>query len=88
MANNEKVQEAYEKLEQGLATLVNSDKWKQFLKFQTAFRTYSFNNQLMIYLQCPHASFVAGIHKWNELGRRVKKGEKAIKILALVQMLW
>lgn len=47
------------------------------------FHTYSFNNAMLIFLQCPHASFVAGYRKWqSEFGRQVKKGERGIRILA------
>ena len=46
------------------------------------FHTYSFDNVLLIARQRPQATHVAGIRTWNELGRRVKRGEKGIAILA------
>jgi antirestriction protein ArdC len=64
-----------------VAALANSDEWLAYLRFVSAFRTYSFNNLLLIAAQCPHATRVAGYRKWQELGRQVRKGERAIKIL-------
>jgi hypothetical protein len=46
------------------------------------FHDYSLNNQLLIVMQCPHASKVMGLRKWNRLNRYVKKGEKGIRVLA------
>jgi hypothetical protein len=46
------------------------------------FHNYSFGNILEIARQCPTATRVAGMYAWNQLGRRVKKGEKGIRILA------
>jgi hypothetical protein len=46
------------------------------------FHDYSLNNQLLIVLQCPHASKVMGLRQWNRLNRYVKKGEKGIRVLA------
>ena len=62
--------------------LSSSDDWKKYLKFQTFFRRYSFNNVMLIALQCPTASAVAGYRTWQKAGRQVKKGAKSIKILA------
>ena len=64
-----------------VATLADSAEWIAYLQFMTAFRRYSFNNLMLIALQCPHATRVAGFRKWQQLGRQVRKGEKAIKIL-------
>lgn len=58
----------------------DSDQWRQFLEFAQAFHAYSPNNVLLILAQKPAASQVAGFRKWQELGRQVRKGEKAIKI--------
>ena len=62
--------------------LSSSDDWKKYLKFQTFFRRYSFNNVLLISIQCPNATAVAGYRTWQKAGRQVKKGAKSIKILA------
>ena len=59
----------------------DSAEWIAYLQFMSAFRRYSFNNLMLIALQCPHATHVAGFRKWQQLGRQVRKGEKAIKIL-------
>lgn len=53
-----------------------------YLKFAGAFHDYSLNNTLLIYMQKPDATRVAGFHAWRKLGRFVKKGEKGIAILA------
>lgn len=62
-------------------SLVDSGEWARYLTFASAFRRYSFNNQMLIHAQCPAATQVAGYRKWQALGRNVRKGEKAIKIL-------
>lgn len=64
-----------------VAALTDSAEWIAYLTFMTAFRRYSFNNLMLIAAQCPHATRVAGFRKWQQLGRQVRKGEKAIKIL-------
>ena len=70
-----------ERLEEKVAVLGSSDEWMAYLRFMSAFRRYSFNNLMLIAMQCPHAAHVAGFRKWQQLGRQVRKGEKAIKIL-------
>ncbi len=60
--------------------LRNSEQWRRYLDFLQAFHTYSLGNVLLILSQCPHATHVAGYRKWQELGRQVRKGEKALKI--------
>src|SRR6478672_9153808 len=64
-----------------VATLASSDEWLAYLRFVAAFRRYSFFNVCLIAAQCPNATYVAGYQRWQELGRQVRKGEKAIKIL-------
>ena len=73
---------AFEQLEQGLAELLESGDWQRYLKTQSQFHNYSFNNVMLILSQFPEASRVAGYQRWQELGRQVKKGSKSIKILA------
>jgi len=82
MSFNPKVKEALEKIEEGVTALLNSERWKAHLKFQATFHSYSFGNCILIMAQRPDATYVAGIKKWNKLGRYVKKGEKGIYILA------
>lgn len=69
-------------LESGVTALVTSESWTAWLDTAAKFRTYSFNNQLLIALQCPTATRVAGYRAWQSLGRQVRKGEKSIGILA------
>ena len=79
----ERIKEITDKLETGLKNLFDSEQYRSYLNTMAKFHNYSFNNTLLIAMQKPDASLVAGFHKWkNELGRTVKKGEKAIKILA------
>jgi antirestriction protein ArdC len=79
---SEQIQAALEKLEQGLAELLESGQWAEYLRFQSKFHKYSFGNTMLIYLQCPGATHVAGYQCWRSLGRQVRKGEKGIRILA------
>ena len=59
-----------------------SERLREYLAFQARFHRYSFNNCLLIALQKPDATFVAGFQRWKELNRFVRKGEKGIMILA------
>jgi antirestriction protein ArdC len=61
-------------------TLRNTKQWTEFLKFATAFHSYSLNNLLLILSQRPEATQVAGFRKWQGLGRQVRIREKSIKI--------
>lgn len=79
----QKVQEITEKLEQGLQKLFESEKYKHYLTTMSKFHNYSFNNTMLIAMQNPDATLVAGYNAWkNKFKRQVKKGEKGIKILA------
>lgn len=78
----EKLQAAMQLLEDGIKSLTNSDRWISYLKFHSTFHQYSFNNRLMIWLQMPNASLIAGFGAWKKLGRYVKKGEKGLVIFA------
>lgn len=75
-------QKTMDKLEEGVRELVDSDRWRDFLRAQSTFRQYSYRNVLLIIKQCPQAVSVAGFHTWKRLGRSVRKGEHAIWILA------
>ena len=80
------VKEITAKLEQGVRDILDSAKWTEYLKTMSKFHNYSANNCLLIVMQCPTASLVAGYKTWQkEFKRNVKKGEKAIKILAPMQ---
>ena len=73
---------ALERLATGVRELLGSRAWQDALKFKARFHHYSFNNALLIYLQRPDATLVAGYKRWQELGRQVRKGETSIAILA------
>ena len=55
---------------------------EQYLEFASRFHRYSLNNQMLILMQCPHATFVAGYRTWKDIGYQVRRGEKGIRILA------
>jgi len=74
--------ELIKKLEEGIRNLTTSEEWQHYLDFQSKFHRYSFNNVLLIAAQRPEASQVAGFHAWRKMNRLVRKGEKAIWILA------
>jgi antirestriction protein ArdC len=74
--------ELVEKLTEGIRSLTSSDEWLRYLDFQSRFHSYSFGNVLLIAAQMPHASRVAGFRSWQRTNRFVRKGEKAIWILA------
>ena len=71
-----------EQLEQGVKEVFTSDKYIEYLRFMSKFTSYSFNNTLLIFMQKPDASLVAGYKSWQQKGRQVRKGEKGITILA------
>lgn len=72
-----------DKLEQGIKDVFASGKYEDYLQAMGKFHRYSVNNCILIAMQCPMASMVAGYKLWkNEFGRQVKKGEHAIRILA------
>ena len=79
----QKVQEITEKLEQGIKELFESEKYKNYLNTMSKFHNYSFNNTVLIAMQKPDATLVAGFKAWKRnFQRHVKKGEKGIRILA------
>ena len=79
----QKVQEITEKLEQGIKELFESEKYKTYLNTMSKFQNYSFNNTMLIAMQKPDATLVAGFKAWQKnFDRHVKKGEKGIRILA------
>jgi hypothetical protein len=73
-----------DRLEQAARALLTSDGWQQWIgvRSRNGLSRYSLRNQLLIALQAPHASFVAGFHAWHDLGRTVTKGQRGIRILA------
>ena len=83
ITEKQKVQEITDKLEEGLKELFESEKYKTYLSTMSKFHNYSFNNTLLIAMQKPEATLVAGYKAWQKnFERHVNKGEKAIRILA------
>ncbi|HGT1699551.1 TPA: antirestriction protein ArdA [Clostridioides difficile] len=79
----EKMKEITDRLEQGITELFDSERFKDYLQVMSKFHNYSFNNTLLIAMQKPDASLIAGFNAWkNNFGRNVMKGQKGIKIIA------
>jgi hypothetical protein len=81
-AKPDKLQAAHDKLQQAVAEIASGEDWQRMLKVSSKFYRYSVNNQLMIFLQRPDATHVAGFNKWKSLNRFVRKGEKGLAIFA------
>jgi hypothetical protein len=76
------LQQIHDQLVAAIEGLVSSEQWRAMLEVSARFHKYSFNNQLLIYLQSPEATRVCGYRAWQRLGRQVRKGERGIQILA------
>lgn len=85
-ARKEELERLSGMLEKGIMDVFTSDNFKQYLRVSAKFHRYSLNNQILIWCQCPSASQVAGFTTWKDIGRSVKKGEKAIKIFAPIKI--
>jgi len=72
-------------LRDGVAALTSSDRWASWLRVQARFHRYSFQNTVLIALQCPEATRVAGYRTWQQLGRQVRSGERGIAIFAPIR---
>ena len=80
---DEKMKEITDRLQAGLEELFNSEKYAEYLRVMSQFHHYSFNNTLLIAMQKPDATLVAGYHAWEKkFNRHVMKGEKGIQIIA------
>lgn len=81
--NRERLQEITAGIEQGIKELFESDKYRRYLSVMSRFHCYSVNNTMLIYMQRPDATLVAGYNKWkNQFERHVKRGEHGITIIA------
>ena len=78
----DKTKELLEKLSNGIKETMKSEHYKAFLNVQSQFHSYSANNAMLIYLQRPDASRVAGFRGWEKFERHVMRGQKGISILA------
>lgn len=79
---NDRVAELHDQLEAAFDAMTTSDDWRRLLKVASTFHRYSLNNIMLILLQRPDATQVAGYKTWQELGRQVGKGETALRIFA------
>lgn len=79
---DDKIDAFQSELNDAVAGLAHDENWQAYLETMGKFHKYSMFNQMLIAVQCPNASRVAGYRKWEEFGRRVNKGEKAIGIFA------
>ena len=81
--NRERLQEITAGIEQGIKELFESEKYMRYLSVMSRFHRYSVNNTMLIYMQKPDATLVAGYNKWkNQFERHVKRGEHGITIIA------
>jgi antirestriction protein ArdC len=74
--------ESRDLIESAARELLTSDGWRRYAEVRAAFHRYSIGNCMLIAMQRPEATRVAGFRKWQELGRQVRRGERSIKILA------
>lgn len=81
--NKERLKDITDRIERGIQDLFQSDKYAEYLRTMSRFHKYSVNNTMLIYMQKPDATLVAGFNKWrDQFERNVMKGEKGIKIIA------
>ena len=82
-SNKDRLKEITDSIEKGIQELFQSEKYRQYLRTMSRFHKYSVNNTMLIYMQKPDATVVAGFNKWrDQFGRNVLKGEKGIEIIA------
>ena len=82
-SNKERLKEITDSIEAGIKELFESEKYQQYLQTMSRFHRYSVNNTMLIYMQKPDATLVAGFNKWrDQFERNVNKGERGIKIIA------
>ena len=82
-SQKDRLKEITDGIEKGIQELFESEKYKQYLKTMSRFPKYSLNNTILIYLQNPNATLVAGFKRWqDQFERHVRKGEKGLKIIA------
>ena len=85
MAENniqDRLKEITDGIERGIQELFESEKYRQYLRTMSRFHRYSVNNTILINMQKPDATLVAGFNKWKQMKRHVLKGEQGIRILA------
>lgn len=83
LSASERLKALTDRLEQGVSDIFQSGQYAAYLTAMSKFHHYSFGNAMLIFMQCPNASHVAGYHDWKrKFGRQVKRGEHGITILA------
>ena len=80
--HSDKIKELTKKLEEGIKEVFTSGRYREYLSTMQKFHSYSYNNSMLILLQKPEASYVAGYKTWETMERHVRKGEKGITIFA------
>lgn len=81
--NKDRLKEIMDSIEKGIKEVFESGRYTEYLQVMSRFHNYSFNNTMLIYMQKPDATLVAGFNKWKDkFERNVNKGEKGIKIIA------
>lgn len=81
--NKERLKDITDSIERGIQDVFQSDKYAEYLRTMSRFHKYSVNNTMLVYMQKPDATLVAGFNKWrDQFERNVMKGEKGIKIIA------
>lgn len=78
------IETLHHQLRDAVEALESGDQWRAWLDFAGRLHRYSFNNVILIWTQCPAASTVASYRTWQSLGRNVRRGERAIRVLAPV----
>src|SRR6476469_1999825 len=78
------VEALHQKLKEAIDAIESGEQWQAWLDFAGKLHKYSFNNLILIFTQRPTASHIAGYNTWKSLGRQVRRGEKAIRVLAPV----
>ena len=82
MSSKERIDGLMKAIEDGVQNVIESGDIDNLLDHMSKFHRYSFSNQMLIYIQKPESTEVAGYNRWEEIGRQVKKGERGIEILA------
>ena len=78
----QQIKEATEKLEAGIREFLSSDKFREYLNVMSRFHTYSYSNAMLIALQRPDATLVAGFNRWKSMKHYPMRGEHGIRIFA------
>lgn len=80
-SNQDKIKSALTSIEQHLAIINSDEDWIRYLKFNSMFYNYSYNNIILIMMQRPDATYVASYSAWRKMNRQVRKNERGIGII-------